>query len=229
MEIEISPIQLSPGRVIFSRALSVLMALAAAVLVIVYAMNVWCMSSDAKRPMLVGNIWHESTKGAEENSRETWGKTGVSRVFIEADPKENTGFVTLGGTRIALANMGVGGWVAYFVFLSLALMVGLLFFVSLARLFHGFSQGRIFTRESIRQIQMTGIAVLLGGGLQFFSLLFAIWINASASHSTNVSGQIYGGNLEFPLGPLACAVMIILTAMMFEEGRKLSEEASLTI
>jgi hypothetical protein len=205
------------------------MAITAAGLVIVYAMNIWCVASDATRPMLIGKIWYESSVQSHGGTSVTSGKTGMNRAFVDAVPRDQTGYVTVGGTRIGLANMAIGGWMAYVIFLTLGLSVALLFLISLARLFYGFSRGRIFTRESIRQIEMTGIAVLLGGGLQFFSFVFAIWINSCSGNSANVSGQAYGTDLQFPIGPLVCSVMIILTALMFEEGRKLSEDASLTI
>lgn len=229
MEIEISPIQLPASRVIVSRVLSVLMGVAALGIVVVYLMNVWCVASDATRPMLTGKIFYQSFEGPHTLPSVLSGKSGMDRAFVEAVPKDQTGYVTLGGTRIALANMAIGGWVAYLIFLTLCSSVGLLFLISLARLFYGFSCGRIFTQASIRHIQMTGVAVLLGGGLQFASAFFAMWINASASHLGSLSGQVYGASLQFPIGPIFCSVMIILTALMFEEGRKLSEEASLTI
>ena len=58
MEIEISPIKLPRSRVIISWVLSALMAITAVGLVIVYAMNIWCVASDAKRPMLIGKIFY---------------------------------------------------------------------------------------------------------------------------------------------------------------------------
>jgi hypothetical protein len=229
MEIEISPIQLSRGRVITSRVLSALMGLAAVGIVIVYAMNIWCVASDPTRPMLTGGIFYQSFEGPDTLPSVLSGKSGMDRAFVEAVPKDQTGYVTLGGTRIALANMAIGAWVAYLIFLTLCLSVGLLFLISLARLFYGFSRGRIFTKDSIRQIKRTGFAVLLGGALQFLAGFFAMWINAAAGYQDGTLGQVFGTTMQVPVGPIICAVMIILTALMFEEGRKLSEEASLTI
>lgn len=229
MEIEVSPIKLPLSRVIISGFLSAMMAFTAVVLMIVYAMNVWCVASDTKRPLLIGSMSYEATKDRDGNALETTSKMGIDRAFMEAVPKYNTAFVTLGGTRIAVENMPIGGWMAYVIFLTLCLAVALLFLVSLARLFYGFSRGRIFTRDSIRHIQMTGIAVLLGGGLQFSSLFFAIFINTFTFKQGGVPGQAFGSAVQFPVVAIVCAVMIILTALMFEEGRKLSEEASLTI
>jgi len=229
MEIEISPIQLPASRVIVSRGLSMLVAITAVGLVVVYAMNVWCVASDAKRPLLVGNMRYEATRDSRGGLSEISGKMGIDRAFMEAVPNDNTAYVTLGGTRIAVENMSIGGWMAYVIFLTLCLAVALLFLISLTRLFYGFSRGRIFTRDSIRNIQMTGIAVLLGGGLQFSSLFFAILINSCSLNPAGAPGQVHGSAVQFPVVAIVCAVMIILTALMFEEGRKLSEEASLTI
>ena len=230
MEIEISPIQLSPGRVIVSRILSGFMTVTAVALLVVYVMNVWCVAADPTRAMLTGRMWHEVISKADGSTSATWGKSGMSRAFVEEVPKEDAAFLTLGGTRIALPNMTIGAWMLYLLFLTLSLAVGLLFLISLARLFQGFARGKIFTKASIRQIQWTGIAVLLGGILQFGSAFFAMGINALCAHDlAGFSGQSYGSSLDFPLAPFVCAAMIILTALMFEEGRKLSEEASLTI
>ncbi len=131
--------------------------------------------------------------------------------------------ITLAG--IAFAGDAVTGkiqtlWVIESVLTAAVLLKGLF---HLIRLFGLYADGKIFTRENVRQIRQLGITLLL---------MPAVWllvVLAAVPELTNVPDVLVRLVPSFPGMALIGGAIVLLVAWIMDVGRELREEQDLVI
>ncbi len=154
------------------------MTVTAVGLVIVYAMNIWCAASDATRPMLTGKIWYETTEQVDGGTSVISGRSGMNRTLSTPFQRIKRD-MSRWAARESLSRIWViGGWMAYVIFLTLAWRSGCFSGFRWPGFYRFCPREDIYARSPFGRLKGPVLRCCSAGGLQFFSFVFAIWINS---------------------------------------------------
>ena len=94
----------------------------------------------------------------------------------------------------------------------------------LARLFHNYAQGEIFTRGSVRELRLVGYVAVASALLQFVLFIAGMALVASGTIESPANLRV-----DFPIGPAVVAGFILLLSWIMDVGAEIREENELTV
>ncbi len=185
---------------------------------VLYLANVICVAvAPEARVMGWSDYRKEGLKGPT-----TFQRAGVSRLFLEPSGQEYTLMLKIGGSQAPWIKPTAGTTALYVGYMTLFVGVLLKGLNHLRRLFQYFGRGEIFTKATVGELQRIGHVVLWWALVSF---LGAVTVIVAAG----LSGLPSQANIELPITPLAIGLIISLITAVFAEGKRLEEEARLTV
>ncbi|MFZ4396533.1 MAG: DUF2975 domain-containing protein [Kiritimatiellia bacterium] len=162
---------------------------------------------------------------------------GVAGTIIRSETFCSLEYVSSNGqTKLPLSQLTTASIILMTVGVALVMAVRLKGLYHLYKLFGHYSEGDIFTAESVAQIRQLGITFLLGAGAQVLGVLIG-WIIAwqcgiapTVPIKFDPSSLIpFTGGDSGAIGSAVAGSVIILISWVMDTGRGLREESDLTI